>query len=93
MKTRKQVMIAPWRSAFHRAFPSIALFLILVVTLVVLLSNSAWSQGETTSAIQGQATDATGAAVSGATVTLASQETGLKRRSSRTNQEDSIFRN
>jgi hypothetical protein len=67
-------MTAGWKCVFRRAFPSILLFLTLVV-----LSTSAWSQGETTSAIQGQAIDATGAAVSGATVTITSQETGWER--------------
>ncbi|MFZ0821082.1 MAG: carboxypeptidase regulatory-like domain-containing protein [Candidatus Acidiferrales bacterium] len=37
------------------------------------------AQGETTSAIVGQVTDATRSAVSGATVTITNQETGLKR--------------
>jgi hypothetical protein len=48
-------------------------------------STRAWPQGETTSAIQGQAIDTTGAVVSGATVTITSQETGLKR-SAKTNE-------
>ena len=36
-------------------------------------------QGETTSAIVGQVTDATDAAIPGATVTITNRETGLKR--------------
>ncbi len=51
----------------------------LVVTVFCLLSLRAFGQGETTSAIQGQATDSTGAAVSGATVTVTSLDTGSKR--------------
>jgi hypothetical protein len=38
-----------------------------------------WAQGETTSAISGQVTDASSAAISGATVTIVSTENGLKR--------------
>ncbi|MFZ0640297.1 MAG: carboxypeptidase regulatory-like domain-containing protein [Candidatus Acidiferrales bacterium] len=37
------------------------------------------AQGETTSAIVGQVTDATGAAIPGATITITSRETGLQR--------------
>jgi len=50
------------------------------VVLLSLLSHPALGQGETTSAIQGQVTDATGAAVSGATVTITGQDTGAKRK-------------
>ncbi len=39
----------------------------------------ALAQGETTSAIVGSVTDQTGAAISGATVTVTSAENGLKR--------------
>ncbi|HTZ83097.1 MAG TPA: carboxypeptidase regulatory-like domain-containing protein [Candidatus Acidoferrales bacterium] len=49
------------------------------VALLCLLSIHALAQGETTSAIQGQATDSTGAVVTGATVTVISLETGSKR--------------
>ena len=49
------------------------------VVFLSLLSHPALGQGETTSAIQGQVTDATGAAVSGATVTITGQDTGAKR--------------
>ena len=56
---------------FCRSFLGIAVF--------CLFSIQALAQGETTSAIQGQATDSTGAAVSGAMVTITSLDTGLKR--------------
>ena len=39
----------------------------------------AFAQGETTSAIVGEVTDATGAVVPGASITITNQETGLKR--------------
>ena len=54
-----------------RSFPGIA--------VLCLFSIYALGQGETTSAIQGQATDSTGAVVSGATVRVTSLDTGLKR--------------
>ena len=57
---------------------------VCVLALLVTFSNlsvplGAWAQGETTSAIQGQATDATGAIVRGATVTITSRDMGAKR--------------
>ncbi len=55
------------------------LFFIFVVVLFPLFSNLALGQGETTSAIQGQATDATGAVVRGATVTITNRDTGARR--------------
>jgi len=56
---------------FRRCFAGIA--------ALCLLSVSALGQGETTSAIQGQATDSSGAVLSGATVTVTSLDTGSKR--------------
>jgi hypothetical protein len=53
-------------------------FVFLVVAIAVL-SAEALGQGETTSAIVGQATDATGAVIPGATVTVTSHDTGSKR--------------
>jgi hypothetical protein len=60
-----------FKMPFERSFTAIA--------FVCLLSIQAFGQGETTSAIQGQATDSTGAVVSGATVTVTSLDTGSKR--------------
>jgi Carboxypeptidase regulatory-like domain len=55
------------------------LFFALAVVVVAALSPAALGQGETTSAILGQVTDGTGAAVAGATVTITAQDTGAKR--------------
>jgi len=52
---------------------------LLGIALLNLLSIRALAQGETTSAIQGQAIDTTGAVVSGATVTVTSLDTRSKR--------------
>ena len=54
-------------------------FALLVLIVACLLPAEALAQGETTSAIVGQVTDATSAAVPGATVTITNHETGLKR--------------
>jgi hypothetical protein len=55
------------------------IFTLLLMSLVVLVPPEALAQGETTSAIVGQVRDLTGAAVPGAVVTIANQETGMKR--------------
>ena len=60
-------------------------FAILALTVACLLPTQALAQGETTSAIVGQVRDTTNAVLPGATVTIASPETGL-RRSARTDQ-------
>src|SRR5579862_9740634 len=52
---------------------------VIVGSLLFLLPKASFSQGETTSAIIGQVSDASGAAVPNATVTVANRETGLKR--------------
>lgn len=49
------------------------------VFICCLSPTPAHAQGETTSAIVGQVTDVTNAAVPGAKVTVTNQETGLKR--------------
>jgi hypothetical protein len=51
----------------------------LGVGVLCLVSVQVLGQGETTSAIQGQATDATGAVVAGAIVTITGLDTGSKR--------------
>jgi len=56
---------------------------ILAAAAIILLPAGAWAQGETTSALLGQVTDSTNAAVAGATVTVSNRDTGL-RRSART---------
>ncbi len=48
----------------------------------LLLPEATFSQGETTSAIVGQVSDASGAAVPGATVTITNKDTGLRRSAS-----------
>ncbi|HXY06412.1 MAG TPA: carboxypeptidase-like regulatory domain-containing protein [Terriglobales bacterium] len=52
---------------------------LLGIAALCLFSIQALAQGETTSAIQGQATDSTGAVVSGAAVTATSLDTGSRR--------------
>jgi hypothetical protein len=58
---------------------SILSIVVFVGLFHFLLPEVTFSQGETTSAIIGQVIDASGAAVPGATVTVVSKETGLKR--------------
>jgi len=53
--------------------------LVLLVVAIAVISVEALGQGETTSAIVGQVTDATGAVVPGATVTITNRDTGMKR--------------
>ncbi len=52
---------------------------LLAAAIVLLLPAELLAQGETTSAILGQVTDSTNAAVPGAAVTVVNRETGLKR--------------
>ncbi len=54
-------------------------FAVFALTVACLLPVKALAQGETTSAIVGQVRDTTNAVVRGATVTIASPETGLRR--------------
>src|SRR5260221_5285613 len=60
--------------------PSLTLLIFVFVgSFHFLLPEATFSQGETTSAIIGQVSDASGAAVPNATVKVANKETGLKR--------------
>ena len=52
---------------------------LLLLGVALLCPAPGLSQGETTSAILGQVTDATGSLIPGATVTITNHETGLKR--------------
>src|SRR6204780_2904392 len=52
---------------------------LLLVFLILIWCVVALGQGETTSAILGTVTDPTGAAISGATVTVTNVENGLRR--------------
>jgi len=51
----------------------------ILVMILLAAAMRAGAQGETTSAIVGQVTDASGGAIAGATVTITRRETGLRR--------------
>ncbi|MGA2987242.1 MAG: carboxypeptidase regulatory-like domain-containing protein [Terriglobia bacterium] len=59
---------------------------LLIVSAYVFTPSRVRAQGETTSAIVGQVTDETKAAIAGATVTIVNTETGLERRARTDNQ-------
>jgi hypothetical protein len=58
----------------------VALPSLFLVSVALFCAATAQPQGETTSAIAGQVTDATSAAIPGALVTITNRETGLQRR-------------
>jgi len=60
--------------------PRALLLIVVLVSVALFCPAKALPQGETTSAIVGQVTDATSAAISGALVTITDRETGLQRR-------------
>src|SRR6204780_438292 len=63
-----------------RAVTRIAMYGLTVAALsIILLPGKVFPQGETASAIVGQVTDATNAAIPGATVTITNRETALQR--------------
>src|ERR1700690_3622725 len=64
----------------RHSIPAVRLVGILCMALGVWVGASPlWAQGETTSAITGQVSDASGGAVGAATVTVTHRETGLRR--------------
>src|SRR6202790_190966 len=63
-----------WRISVLRG-----LLLILAAPFLLLFPRGSFAQGETTSAIVGEVSDASGAAVPGVTVTVTNKETGLMR--------------
>jgi carboxypeptidase family protein len=65
-----------WATAIMRSTATIFIF---AGSLLFLLPEAAFPQGETTSAIIGQVSDASGAGVPGASVTATNRETALKR--------------
>jgi hypothetical protein len=60
--------------------PRASLLGLVLVSVGLFCAATALPQGETTSAIAGQVTDATSAAIPGAVVTITNRETGLQRR-------------
>ncbi len=71
---------APPGTCRGRRRVQIGLLGLLLVSACVVFPSALQGQGETTSAIVGQVTDATSAAIPAATVTVVNAETGLERR-------------
>ena len=65
----------------NRGGPALVHVILWIVAFagLFLVPNATFAQGETTSAIIGQVSDASGAAVVGATVTITDRDTALKR--------------
>src|SRR5260221_6515409 len=64
---------------FLKPNTALGLRLLLVLAVSVLPPDALWAQGETTSAVVGSVSDPTGAAISGAKVTIRSTDNGLSR--------------
>jgi hypothetical protein len=69
----------PKRNAFVDLLAKPLSAILFAGALLLLWPSAACAQGETTSAILGHVSDATGAALPGATVTIIDKETGLRR--------------
>jgi hypothetical protein len=67
----------PWESLSSDPVP--IYFYLLALGVVILIPVRSLDKGETTSAIAGQLTDSTSAALPGATVTITNRDTGLRR--------------
>ncbi len=67
------------RSRAKRRLRLVLHFTLFTIAVVSVGPIDSWAQGETTSAILGQITDSTNAAVPGAVVTVIDNDTGLKR--------------
>src|SRR5208283_1301363 len=73
-------LIALPRRSRNSGMARIVVLILLIVSACLRSPTSVRAQGETTSALVGQVTDATQAAIPGATVTIVNAETGLERR-------------
>ena len=67
------------RSSSKRRLRLVLHLTFFTMAAISLVPTDSWAQGETTSAILGQVTDPTNAAVPGAAVTVIDRDTGLKR--------------
>jgi hypothetical protein len=77
---QSSISIALPRTGGNNGMARIIVLGLLIVSAYVFFPSRVGAQGETTSAIVGQVTDATQAGVPGATVTIVNAETGLERR-------------
>ncbi len=81
-----KVSIAPAGTSRSNGMVRILVLGLLIVSVHVFSPSRVRAQGETTSAIVGQVTDATQAGVPGATVTIMNAKTGLERRAQTDNE-------